>query len=136
MLTLLLFLACATEGKTDDTSTGDDSAADTDTDTSTDTDTGSGGQCSALSSGDDWAWNGECPQMLTPCDIVVEGCTLAIDYSVDGGMTMGMPYEGTIEGDTITFADGDLVKGCVGTIETADKVTGSCEDGCTFTLRR
>lgn len=134
MLTLLLLLACATERKTDDPAGGDDSAADTDLDTSADS--GSGGACSALSSGDDWAWNGECPQMRTPCDIVVDGCSLTIDYEADGGMTMGMPYEGTIEGDTITFADGGSVNGCVGTIETADKVSGTCDGGCTFTLRR
>ncbi len=125
MLTLLLLLACTGDTKTDDTSdnTGDDSA-----------DTASA--CATLNSGDDWDFNGECPQMRTPCDIVVDGCSLTIDYAADGGMTMGMPYEGTIEGDTITFADGDSVTGCVGTIEDADTVSGTCDGGCTFTLRR
>lgn len=74
--------------------------------------------------------------MRTPCDIVVTECSLTIDYSADGGMTMGMPYAGTIEGDTITFEDGDGVNGCVGTIEDADTVSGTCDGGCTFTLRR
>lgn len=139
MLTLLLLLACTGDTKTDDTSdnTGDDSA-DTSQDTG-DTDTGdtdTGPTCATLNSGDDWSFNGECPQMRTPCDIVVDGCSLTIDYAADGGMTMGMPYEGTIEGDTITFADGDSVTGCVGTIEDADTVSGTCDGGCSFTLRR
>ncbi|MFN7144956.1 MAG: hypothetical protein ACK4YP_14360 [Myxococcota bacterium] len=92
--------------------------------------------CAPLTSGDDWAWQGACPQMRTPCDIVVTGCSLAIDYAADGGMTMGMPYAGTIDGSTITFTDGDTVTGCVGTIEDADTVSGTCDDGCTFTLER
>jgi hypothetical protein len=51
-------------------------------------------------------------------------------------MTMGMPYAGTIDGDTVTFGDGDTVTGCVGTVETADKISGSCDGGCTYELRR
>jgi len=47
-----------------------------------------------------------------------------------------MPYSGIITDNTITFADGDSVLGCTGTIEDADTVSGSCADGCTFTLRR
>lgn len=90
--------------------------------------------CAVLDPGEDWAWNGDCPQMRTPCEIVVDGCDVEIAYS--SGMTMGMPYAGTIDGDTITFQDGDTVDGCVGTVEDADKVTGSCGGGCTFTLRR
>lgn len=139
MLTLLLLLACTGDTKTDDTSDngGDDSA---DTSGGDDTANDSGGdtapECATLNSGDDWSWNGDCPQMRTPCDIVVDGCSLTIDYAADGGMTMGMPYEGTIEGDTITFADGDSVTGCVGTIEDADTVSGTCDGGCDFTLRR
>jgi hypothetical protein len=74
--------------------------------------------------------------MRTPCDLVVTECSLAIDYAADGGMTMGMPYAGTVTGSTITFDDGDEVTGCVGTIEDADSVSGSCSGGCTFTLRR
>ena len=132
MLTLILLLACFGETKTDDTSNnaGDDSAP---TDDSVE-DTGP--TCDAMSSGDDWYWTGECPQMRTPCDIVVVGCSLSIDYSADGGMTMGMPYEATIEGSTVTFADGDSVAGCVGSLEDADTMTGTCDGGCTFTLRR
>ena len=139
MFTLILFLACSGTTKTDDTSaTTDDSGSGTDSGRgdSDDSDTGTGGACAVLSSGDDWYWKGECPQMRTPCDIVVDGCSLTIDYSADGGMTMGMPYEATIEGDTITFADGDTVTGCVGTIEDADTVSGTCDGGCTFELQR
>lgn len=130
MLSLILLYACIGGTKSDDSApTSDDSdsgGADSDT----------GPACAALNSGDDWAWSGACPQMRTPCDIVVDGCSLAIDYSADGGMTMGMPYEATVSGDTITFADGDSVTGCEGTIEDADTVSGTCDGGCAFTLRR
>lgn len=126
----LLFLGCATSGG-DTSDTSSDTSADTSSDTSSDT-----ASCSELSSGTDWAWTGECPQMPTPCDIVVTGCSLTIDYAADGGMTMGMPYAGTIEGDTVTFADDNGVTGCVGTILDADHVEGTCGDGCTFELAR
>jgi hypothetical protein len=139
---LLLLLACTGANSADDTGAADadtdtdsDTDTDTDSDTDTDTDTNSG-TCAALTSGADWAWNGACPQMPTPCDIVVSGCELTIDYAADGGMTMGMPYTATIAGDTVTFADGDTVQGCVGTIEDPDTVSGACDGGCTFTLRR
>lgn len=136
MLSLILLLACAGGAKTDDSANTDDSAATDDSGAADDSAEDTAPTCAALNSGDDWAFNGECPQMRTPCDIVVDGCSLTIDYSADGGMTMGMPYAGTISGDTITFEDGDDVPGCVGTIEDPDKVTGTCADGCTFTLRR
>ncbi len=74
--------------------------------------------------------------MRTPCDIVAEGCGLTIDYDADGGMTMGMPYSATIDGDTVTFADDGTVAGCVGAVTSADTIEGACGDGCTFTLRR
>lgn len=130
---LALLAACGTEpdagaadsaGLADSASDAGDSASDT----------ADSAGCATMSSGDDWAWNGECPQMRTPCEIVVDACNLTIGYS--SGMTMGMPYAGTIDGDTITFEDGDYVAGCVGTLESADRVTGTCADGCTFTLRR
>jgi hypothetical protein len=127
-------LACSGKAAEDTSSAADDTSEVTDTNTDTDTDTEPA--CATLNSGDDWAWTGECPQMRTPCDIVVTGCSLTIDYAADGGMTMGMPYAATIDGDTITFEDGDSVPGCVGTVVSADEVTGSCEDGCTFTLKR
>lgn len=137
MLTLILLLACAGGSKTDDSgAAADDSATADDSAGGDDSAEDSAPTCAALNSGDDWAFNGDCPQMRTPCDIVVDGCSLTIDYAADGGMTMGMPYEGTIEGDTITFADGDSVTGCVGTIEDADTVSGTCDGGCEFTLRR
>ncbi len=127
LLPFLFLLACP--GKpTPDTAEDTSGEADTDTDTEP--------ACATLNSGDNWAFNGECPRMRTPCDIVVTGCSLTIDYDADGGMTMGMPYAGTIDGDTITFEDGDTVDSCVGTIEDADTVSGTCADGCTFTLRR
>ena len=139
MLSFLLLLACAGGTKTDDSApnTGDDTSANHETaDTSSHETADSGPACSTMNSGTDWAWTGECPQMRTPCDIVVDGCSLTIDYSADGGMTMGMPYSGTISGDTVTFGDDDSVTGCVGTIEDPDKVTGTCSNGCSFTLRR
>jgi len=144
MLTLTLFLACAGGAKTDDsTAATDDSGATTDDSGATDDSTAADDSaddtaptCDPMTSGDDWAWLGECPQMRTPCDIVVDGCSLTIDYSADGGMTMGMPYSATIEGSTVTFSDDNSVSGCVGTLESADKVTGTCSNGCTFTLRR
>ena len=127
MLSLILLIACVGGTKSDDSAdtSGDSGSGDTDT----------GPTCSTLNSGDDWAWSGACPQMRTPCDIVVDGCSLTIDYAADGGMTMGMPYEATINGDMITFVDGDSVTGCVGTIEDADTVSGTCDGGCAFTLR-
>lgn len=122
MLLVLTLLACPAT---------DDSAK------TTDTDTGGGAVCSELSSGTDWYWNGECPQMITPCDIVVDGCSLTIDYEADGGMTMGMPYDGVIDGDTITFGQGEDwgPTDCVGTIISPDEVSGTC-NGCEFTLQR
>lgn len=136
MLLFTLLLACAGGAKSDDSSgTPTDDTAATD-DSAQDSVPDSTPACDAMNSGDDWAWQGECPQMRTPCDIVVDGCSLTIDYAADGGMTMGMPYAGTIDGSTITFEDGDSVPGCVGTLEDADTVSGSCSDGCTFTLKR
>jgi hypothetical protein len=88
--------------------------------------------CDTMTAGEDWAWRGECPQMLTPCEIEVDGCSLSIAYS--SGMTMGMPNGGEISGDQITFTGGNY-DNCVGTLEDADTISGSC-DGCTFTLTR
>jgi hypothetical protein len=125
---LALLLACtgATPNDTADTTdTSDTTGGDTDN-----------AACDTLNSGTNWVFNGECPQMRTPCDMVVDSCALTIDYTADGGMTMGMPYAGTIAGNTITFEDGDSITGCVGTIEDADTVSGSCDGGCTFTLSR
>lgn len=131
---LFFLLACSGKVADETGSTSLETGEVIDTDSASNTDTEQ--SCAALNSGDDWSWNGECPRMRTPCDIVVTGCSLTIDYDADGGMTMGMPYEATIEGDTISFADGDSVPGCVGTVESADKVSGTCDGGCTFTLRR
>ena len=125
---LMMLLACSGDAAEKGTDPADDTAGPVDS--------AEPPACATLNSGDNWAWQGECPQMYTPCDIVVTDCTLAIDYAADGGMTMGMPYSGTITDSTITFADGDSVLGCTGTIEDADSVSGSCADGCTFTLRR
>jgi len=126
MLALFFLAACSGgDAPADDIATnGDDTAVDT------------APACATLNAGTDWVWNGECPQMRTPCAIVVTECSLAIDYSATS-MTMGMPYSGTIGADgTITFADDDTVTGCVGTIEDADTVSGACDGGCTFTLKR
>ena len=89
--------------------------------------------CAELTTGEDWAFHGECPQMTTPCEITFDACGIRITYA--SGMTMGMPTKGTIEGDTITFRGGDYA-GCVGAVVSADEVTGSCGDGCTFDLTR
>lgn len=139
-MTLALFLlACAggdagNAANTD--STASDSGGDTDTDTRSDTDTAPDGDCATVNAGDDWAWSGECPRMATPVVITVDGCELALDYDSVGGMTMGMPYSATIDGDTVTFADDNSVSGCVGTVDTADKISGTCDRGCEFKLRR
>lgn len=119
MLAFALAFSCAGNG---------DSADGGDADT--------GPACSELNSGDDWAWSGECPQMATPVVIEVTGCEMKLDYEAVGGMTMGMPYSATIAGDEVTFADDNAVEGCVGTVASADKITGSCADGCTFKLKR
>lgn len=134
MLALLVFLACG-DKDADDTGATDGGAIDGG---ATDGGAGDGGagQCDPMRSGTDWAWDGQCPMMVTPCDIVVDGCSLTIDYEADGGMTMGMPYTGTISGDQISFEDGDSVDGCTGTLIDPDTVEGSCAGGCTFTLTR
>jgi len=127
MTLAFLLLGCVggDDTKTDDTAPVDDTSGETDTPA-----------CAEVASGDDWAWTGECPQMRTPCDIVVTECELVIDYDADGGMTMGMPHGGAAAGDTVTFTDDSTVTGCVGTILSADEIEGTCDDGCTFTLRR
>jgi len=126
MSLLLLLLACSGT-KTDDTAT---------TDTSVDSGGDTAPACSVVNPGDDWAWDGECPQMTTPVAITVDGCSLTLDYESVGGMTMGMPYSGTVDGDTVTFGDDDDVTGCVGTVTDADHISGCCAGGCTFTLER
>ena len=79
-----LLLACAGGAKTDDSATTDDSADTTDDSGSADDSAeDTAPTCAALNSGDDWNFNGECPQMRTPCDIVVEGCSLTIDYAAE-----------------------------------------------------
>lgn len=127
MITALFLLACSGSA---DTSSTDDSSGDTDTDAGDDT----APACTAITPGDDWEWRGECPQMTTPVTVEVNGCDLVLSYP--SGMTMDMPYSGTVSGDAATFADDDGVTGCTGTAETADKITGSCDGGCTYTLKR
>lgn len=97
-----------------------------------DTDTVAEAPCTVLASGD-WAFKGECPQMRTPLVMTVTDCSFTLDYS-GTGMTMGMPYAGTIDGDVVTFEDGDSVTGCTGTAEAPDQITGTCDGGCTFSL--
>ncbi len=92
--------------------------------------------CATLTPGTDWAWHGACPQMTTPVDVAVDGCALTLDYTHHDGMTMGMPYAGTVDGDTVTFAAGDTVTGCLGTVVSADRVDGTCDGGCAFSLKR
>jgi len=139
MILALFLLACS--GGTDANNADDTSAADADTDTDADTDADSDSDsdtdadCSAVTAGDDWAWTGACPGMTTPVSVAVDGCILTLDYG-SGGMTMGMPYAGTVSGTTVTFEDGDSVTGCTGTVESADKIEGSCDGGCTYKLKR
>lgn len=127
MTTLFLLLACS-GSKTE--STPAESTADSQPKES------EAPPCVTVNSGTEWSWYGECPQMPTPCDIVVTECAMAIDYEADGGMTMGMPFAATISGSTITFEDGSSVPGCTGTVMDADHIEGSCEGGCTFELRQ
>jgi hypothetical protein len=118
-----------------DTDTDTDTDADTDTDTDADTDADADTDpthCISLTQGSDWAWNGECPGMVTPCALSQTGCTLELGY---GGMTMGMPYSGVIDASSVTFADDNTVHGCVGIAESPDRITGTC-DGCSYTLSR
>lgn len=127
----LLLLACTgSKGETGTLHTGE---------TGETTETGDTGgnepACATVNPGDNWAWNGECPQMRTPVVIAVSDCTLTLDYDAVGGMTMGMPYSATVSGDQMTFDDGDSVSGCVGTVESADEITGTC-DGCDYTLKQ
>ena len=132
MMIPLLLLAIGCGDKDDGTDDTQDTQDTLDTqDTSVED---SGATCDPMNSGEDWDFRGQCPGMQTPCEILVDGCSLTITYS--SGMTMGMPYAGTIEGSTIHFEDGDSVLGCVGTLEDEDNVTGTCEGGCEFTLRR
>lgn len=136
MLILLTLMSCSDKSTesadtSDNTTTSADSSADSGT-----TDSPTAPACATVSSGTEWAWYGECPQMTTPCDLVVDGCSITIDYEADGGMTMQMPGSGIIEGDTITFGNERSVTGCVGTVESPDSISGSCDSGCTFTLRQ
>lgn len=135
MLSLYLLLACT--GGADSNPKGDSDPANTDDTGATDTGDGdTAPACATVTPGEDWAWLGECPRMTTPVVIAVESCALTLDYDAVGGMTMGMPYSATISGDAVTFAGDNSVTGCVGTVETADQITGSCDGGCTFTLSR
>jgi hypothetical protein len=128
---LILLLACTGPAKNESST---ESANDSTSDSPVDSPADSTPLCESMSSGTDWAWNGECPQMRTPCDIVVTGCSFSIDYEADGGMTMGMPKSGTIADTTVTFGEEGAVKGCTGTLIDADHIEGSCSDGCTFEL--
>jgi hypothetical protein len=124
---------------TGESDTGESDTAGSDTgpaDSGNDSSGNDTGACATVNSGDDWAWSGECPQMGTPVVITVTGCSMSLDYDAVGGMTMGMPYTATIEGDTVTFANDNGVDGCVGTVESADKIVGECGDGCTYKLKR
>lgn len=110
------------------------SVTDTETGSSAGTPTGdTAPACAIVTSGDDWAWSGQCPGMQTPCTVEVDGCDLTVDYG--GGMDMGMPTRGTIEGDEVTF-HGGAVRGCVGTVLTRRRIEGTCDGGCTFALER
>ena len=129
MTTLILLLACS---GTKDSAGGTESSATTDSQSITGTTAGTTPACTELTTSEDWAWNGECPQMRTPCVVTFESCAVTIDYP--SGMTMNMPSAGTIEGDTVTFTGGSFT-GCVGTITDATHITGGCDDGCTFTLQ-
>jgi hypothetical protein len=112
-----------------DTDADSDSDSDADADSEADTDTG---HCIALEAGSDWAWSGDCPGMRTPCELAQAGCAVELSYD---GMTMGMPYSGTVAGDQVSFADDNSVHGCAGTAVSPSEISGTC-DGCTFLLSR
>ncbi len=126
MMLLPLFFACTGTTK-ESNNTADDSSSVEDSKHS------EAPTCDGMTAGEDWTWDGDCPRMPTPCEVQVEGCAIIIGYS--SGMTMDMPRGGEIVGNTITFIDSGIA-GCVGTLEDADHVSGSCESGCTFTLYR
>jgi hypothetical protein len=134
MLLALLLLACSDKSSDDSGNAADGGTADGGTADGGTADGGSG-ECTAINDGN-WAWRGECPQMGTPVVIAVDGCALALDYDAVGGMTMGMPYAGTLGVDTVVFDDGDSVGGCVGDILGPDEIEGSCDGGCTYTLEQ
>ncbi len=136
---LLFLLSCAIPGGEADSGApggGDTSDSSEETGDSGEETGQNGGACAAVDPGDDWAWTGECPQMRTPVVITVSGCTLTLDYDAVGGMTMGTPYSATIVSDTVTFANDNGVDGCVGTVKDSSRITGACDNGCTYTLRR
>lgn len=82
---------------------------------------------------EDWWWWGECPEMGTPTGIRMTDCAMTLAY---GPMDMGMPYSATVEGDRVTFADGENRTGCVGFVVSADEIDGYCDGRCTFELKR
>ena len=136
LLAVFALLACSCATSADSGADLGDTGAAADTDTGPDADSDTELTCDTLNSGTNWGWSGDCPRMRTPCDIVVTECSFTIDYEADGGMTMGMPYAGTIAGDEVVFEDGDTVSGCTGMLLAADTIEGSCDDGCTFSLMR
>lgn len=128
MFSLLFVLACS-GAKTD----SDGTSTSTDSETTTTT-TDPGPVCSEITSGDDWAWHGECPQMTTPCVVVFdpETCSFTIDYP--SGMTMDMPNAATVVDADVSFSGGGQTN-CVGTVTDPEHLTGTC-DGCTWELRK
>lgn len=84
-----------------------------------------------------WAFDGECPRMKTPCELTVaDEASCRFDIAYSSGMTMGMPYEMTISGMSVSFGDGDQLTGCTGTVIKGDLIEGSCDGGCSFELYR
>ena len=156
MRSVFVFLVMVACGKTEPTSATtpqDTDTTDTETTPPTDTetdlpptdsgsssttgDTGGGTTppaCDSVNAGNDWAWRGSCPGMLTPCTVQVTGCQLAIGYP--GGMTMGMPTGGLVAGSDVSFNGANGVTGCAGTVTDPDSMEGTCDGGCSFTLTR
>ncbi len=127
MMTALLLLACSGSGKTNN---GD--SASTNTDSSADSGMGdTAGACSTVTAGS-WTWSGACPQMDTPVTVAVSGCDMTLTY---GSMDMGMPGGASIVGTAVTFTNDNSVKNCTGTVESATKIEGSCDGGCTYKLK-
>lgn len=144
MLLLAILAGCPAE-KADDTATSDDLGADSgdsgepeDTGEVEDTDTTIPYEdLCGFHFSERWAFNGQCPQMRTPCELTAvdeSACSFSIAYA--SGMTMGMPYAMTVTGADVSFGDGDSVTGCVGTVVDGDTITGTCDGGCAFTLDR
>lgn len=89
--------------------------------------------CDEITTGSGWAWSGPCLGMTMACEVEKDGCNYTITCT---GMEMGLPETATVDGSSITFEDGAEIRGCRGTVEDADTLSGTCDGACTWTLER